>query len=232
VSVSRRDVVPAAVRLMPLGDSITFGYGDEANGGYRGPLGALLAGAGHSIEFVGSQSDGAIPQPRHEGHSGWCADQVREDVYQWLTASPPDLVLLHIGTNSISREDGAEAVAGEIDGILNEIDRHERAAGRALTVVLAQIVNRRDSEMLAQETTKLNARIASLAEKRRASGDRLMLADVEHALAYPDDLFMDDYPVHPNANGYARMAQVWFDVLGRVLGSPRPYAGDGATPAR
>lgn len=233
MSESGRDAGPAGVRLMPLGDSITFGYGDEKNGGYRGPLGRLLADAGYAIDFVGTQSDGAIAQPRHEGHSGWCADQVREDVYGWLTANPPDVILLHIGTNSISREDGAEAVAGEIDGILNEIDRYERAAGTAATVVLAQIVNRRDSEALAEETTRLNACLASLAAGRLASGDRLMVANVEEALAYPADLFFDDYPVHPNASGYVRIAQVWFDAVARLLGNPRRfYAGDATTPAR
>jgi lysophospholipase L1-like esterase len=218
---------------MPLGDSITFGYGDEENGGYRGPLGRLLADGGYAVDFVGSQSDGAIAQPRHEGHSGWCADQVREDVYGWLSANPPDLILLHIGTNSISREDGADVVAAEIDGILDEVERHERAAGAPATVVLAQIVNRRDSEALAEETTRLNARIASLAAHRIAAGDRLSVANVEQALVYPADLVFDDYPIHPNASGYAKMANVWFDAVAALLGNPRRfYAGDTTTPAR
>jgi lysophospholipase L1-like esterase len=209
------------IRLMPLGDSITEGYGDVGNGGYRGPLSRLLAGGDYAVDFVGSLSGGAIERPRHEGHSGWCADQITADVRGWLAANPPDIVLLHIGTNDVSREDSAAAIAAEIGRILNEIDSYETESDVPITVIVAQIVSRCDSPHLAEETTRLNAAIASMAAARIQTGDRLHVANFETALAYPADLFFDDYPVHPNAGGYAKMARVWFDALVPLLARNR-----------
>ena len=54
------NIVQAAVtRIMPLGDSITFGVGDESNGGYRGYLYQGLTSCGYAVDFVGSQSGGS-----------------------------------------------------------------------------------------------------------------------------------------------------------------------------
>jgi len=44
-----------SLSIMPLGDSITFGY-PGANGGYRGPLHELLKTAGIDFGFVGSST--------------------------------------------------------------------------------------------------------------------------------------------------------------------------------
>src|SRR5690242_3639035 len=40
-------------KILPLGDSITFGVDDEPNGGYRGPLFADIVAAGQKITFTG-----------------------------------------------------------------------------------------------------------------------------------------------------------------------------------
>ncbi len=45
-------------KILPLGDSITFGVNDEGNGGYRGPLFADVIAAGQKITFTGSLSNG------------------------------------------------------------------------------------------------------------------------------------------------------------------------------
>ncbi|MEM7576374.1 MAG: hypothetical protein AAF328_02765 [Planctomycetota bacterium] len=45
------------LRILPLGDSITWGWGSEASYGYRGPLGDLMAQSGIDFEYVGSITD-------------------------------------------------------------------------------------------------------------------------------------------------------------------------------
>lgn len=45
------------IRILPLGDSITWGWGAENQYGYRGPLGNLLTANGIDHEFVGSFTD-------------------------------------------------------------------------------------------------------------------------------------------------------------------------------
>ena len=71
----------SALHIMPLGDSITYGsYGTY--GGYRGYLYDQLISAHYDFLFVGSRSDnspGTI-DPYHEGHGGWRAEAIRDNV--------------------------------------------------------------------------------------------------------------------------------------------------------
>lgn len=58
------------IKIMPLGDSITFGSPDRSYGGYRHLLGTLLTNDGYIIDLVGSRQSGndVIPHPDNEGH--------------------------------------------------------------------------------------------------------------------------------------------------------------------
>lgn len=89
--------VPTALpilRILPLGDSITFGCGSDAappdwyacctatSGGYRAPLWGILnsSAVNASALFVGTESNGPgwVPEEQraHEGHPGWTINQV------------------------------------------------------------------------------------------------------------------------------------------------------------
>ena len=62
---------------MPLGDSITRGwFGSVGHWGYRKPLYDNLSREGFNFDFVGSYVDGSFPDPNHEGHDGWRADEI------------------------------------------------------------------------------------------------------------------------------------------------------------
>ena len=130
------NIVQAAVtRIMPLGDSITFGVGDESNGGYRGYLYQRLTSCGYAVDFVGSQTSGSIPDPNHEGYPGWKAHEIRDNVYSWLRANPADIVLLHIGTNDISHGEYTPGVTAEIGQILDNIDAYESYSHSTIRMV-------------------------------------------------------------------------------------------------
>ena len=201
----------AQIRIMPLGNSITQGVaGSSDDTGYRRALYLSLTSAGHTINFVGSQTTG-IPTDfdrNHEGHSGWRADQIRDNVSGWLTTNPADIILLHIGTNDISQGNTNISTVSEVNEILNRID----ARSTATVVFLARIINRADGYSAA--TTDYNARLQALADTRIASGDLIIVVDQEAALTYPADL-VD--AVHPNDAGYLKMAQCWFTTLSEYL---------------
>ena len=104
----------AVIRIMPLGDSITVGNlsgavpdDNDHHIAYRLALWNKLVAAGYDVaglDFVGSLQSGGLtllPDPDHEGHIGWEADQIEGIVYNRLVANPPDIILLHIGTNDI-----------------------------------------------------------------------------------------------------------------------------------
>ena len=144
------------VRIMPLGDSITYGGCSSDLSGYRREL--CLSLAGYAVDFVGSLQTGPSDFDNdHEGHPSWHADEIRDNVYNWLVDNPADIVLLHIGTNDISTWQNASQIATEIGQILDEIDHYEDDNYVNIIVILARIINREDPmSQLGLVTTDLN----------------------------------------------------------------------------
>jgi lysophospholipase L1-like esterase len=200
------------ITIMPVGDSITRGWwGSTYADGYRKPLYDKLMTAGYSFDFVGDMSDGNFPDPNHEGHDGWRADQILTNIGGWLVTYQPDVVLLHIGTNDITQ---GNQDANEVNGILNVIDGYENDSNEQVTVILALIINRTDSNQLSQATTAFNDDVNAMALNRIAGGDDIIIVNMENALNYSTD--MAD-AVHPNDLGYAKMADVWLVALNNIL---------------
>jgi hypothetical protein len=198
-----------SIKIMPLGDSITWGYTDgkltnETTVGYRQKLYLDLTNLGYNIDFVGSLISGESVSPPfdcdHEGWGGIRAYQVADEIYEWLDANPPDIVLLHIGTNGIQNPT-------DVERILNEIDRFSLD----IIVILARIINRKEYH---EDTTIFNDDVENMARNRIAMGDKILIVDQESALNYPDD--MADLK-HPKQRGYDKMADVWLDELLTIL---------------
>jgi lysophospholipase L1-like esterase len=210
VSISAADTI----RIMPLGDSITRGwYGSTSRWGYRKPLYDSLLGAGFIFDFVGQNADGSFADPNHEGHDGWRADEILNGrtsdpgagkLADWLTAQHPDVVLLHIGTNDIL---GGNQDANEVNSILDVIDDYEVNNSTTVTVFLALIINRRTYNAA---TTAFNNSVKDMALNRIASGDDIVIVNMENALDYSTDMYDD---VHPNDSGYTKMGMVWYNAL-------------------
>ncbi|ABW15785.1 hypothetical protein Franean1_6448 [Parafrankia sp. EAN1pec] len=57
-----------ALRVLPLGDSITYGVGTPDNSSYRARLWDLLDDDADDLDFVGSQDTGTLPDTDNEGH--------------------------------------------------------------------------------------------------------------------------------------------------------------------
>jgi lysophospholipase L1-like esterase len=107
------------VRIMPLGDSITYGVGSSTLDSYRGALLWRLAEAGVQVDYVGSMRSGNSPDPDNEGHKGWTIAQLAARVDDWLATYRPDVILLHIGTNDMVR--GNQDAAADLDTLLGKI---------------------------------------------------------------------------------------------------------------
>ena len=188
-----------SLKIMPLGDSITFGTPDRSYGGYRHTLGTLLTSDGYIIDFVGSQQSGnnVIPDPDNEGHPGWTIAQIKNgiDANGWLGTYQPDIILLHIGTNDIHRGDAASA-PGNLSALLDDIlVRLPRAH-----VIVAQIIPFRLGPDKGHQS--YNAAIPGIVASK---GPRVSMVDMQSILSRGD--YADD--LHPNAGGYDKMARAW-----------------------
>jgi lysophospholipase L1-like esterase len=190
------------IKIMPLGDSITFGSPEPGYGGYRHLLGTLLINDGYTIDFVGSRQN-------NEGHPGWTIPQIKNgiDSRGWLETYQPDIILLHIGTNDIRQGNAASAPAdlsALLDDILTRLPQTH--------VIVAQIVPFRRGPAPAHQSAILGI-VAS-------KGPRVSLVDMQNILS-PSDY---EEGIHPNAGGYDKMAHAWEPAIRAVLSGSAPRA--------
>ncbi len=208
-------------RIMPFGDSITFGVG-STGGGYRLPLFEALSGGRRAFTFVGRVANGpetwkGATFPRgHEGYSGYTIEPcggrpgIAPLAKGAVTAAKPHVILLMIGTNDVGA--GCELkTAGERLGRL--IDALVEAAPEALVVVASPVPSQ---DPVFDEHAQVYAReIPEVVRVRRAIGKHVAYVDMVPSFqaepSFRTRLFTD--VVHPNDAGYAVMAKVWLSAL-------------------
>jgi len=250
------------VRIMPLGNSITWGVtnSNPLTPGYRRSLYLQLTGAGYNFDFVGtrfSETTETDYDRDSEGHPGWYAgppsypdNQTQDMSYHlnsFLTTNPPQIILLHIGTNDVG-ESGSSYIktasqAGDaVNSLLDIIYNFNHDA----VIFLAQIIDDADlrtvldsahwSSTIHQKTLDFNDYLSSIVLPSRPTNQKIVLVDMYDSLGQnywtPSNPYFDSqYDVHPNTAGYQRMANVWFKVLTTVKSNVKiflegPYSSD------
>lgn len=198
------------VRIMPLGDSITVGY--NAGDGYRGLLQDQLVGPdGLDVEFVGGEQTSGSG-PHHEGHGGFRIDQVRALLDDAITTQAPDVVLVHLGTNDVGQRYRLDTAPQRLQELLGRVCTLRPEA----EVFVASLITINGMEDV---IGAYNAQVPSVVARLQADGCRTHFVDMSHAVPaaeLPDG-------VHPDAAGYARMADVWHRYVRAVIGrTPDP----------
>ena len=197
-----------AVKVMPLGDSITDGF--TTAGGYRTGLCQRLQAGGYNVQFVGSLASGpAIACSNYdEGLIGWRIDQIDADIVAWLNSAQPHTVLLHIGTNDILQNDDVANAPSRLSTLIDHITTTLPSA----EVFVAQIT---PLSGYAAQVQTFNAAIPGIVASKDAAGKHVHLVDMYDALTTAD---LTD-GIHPTAAGYDKMAATWYKALLTVPGS-------------
>jgi lysophospholipase L1-like esterase len=206
---------PNAVRIMPLGDSIT--QGDFRRNSYRRPLWQRLHDEGFRVDFVGSLKRNYIAGPPdkdfdrdHEGHWGWTINQVLERLDGWVRAAAPDVALVHLGTNDLFRGDDAETIARELAEVVAVL----RSVNPRMAIFIAELIPARGLE---RAYILVNAQIRALAS---LSTSESPVTIVDMFTGFDVDIHTYD-GVHPNAAGESFIAERWFRALAPVLRAGR-----------
>src|SRR5258705_5620132 len=122
-SVLSADADAPPVRILPLGDSITYGY--PVPGGYRLPLYQLLTNAGYNVDFTGTQTDNGapdFPDPNHEGQPGWTIRGINSIAADVLAATEdPDVILVLIGVNDYNQNDDIANAHNRLEGLVENL---------------------------------------------------------------------------------------------------------------
>jgi lysophospholipase L1-like esterase len=199
------------LKIMPLGDSITWGVGSSTTSSYRADLWRqLVVGAGLAVDFVGSGQSGSLPDNDNEGHSGWRIEQITASIDGWLAAAQPDVVLLHIGTNDMAQNFDIAGAPARLGTLLDRIAADLPSAA----VVVAAIVPATDATVN-DRINAFNAAVPGIVARH----SNARFADLNSTIAAAD---MAD-TLHPNDAGYAKMASLWYSALEGIVGGGRDW---------
>jgi lysophospholipase L1-like esterase len=199
------------LRIMPLGDSITWGVGSSTTSSYRTALWQRLVNdAGIAVDYVGSGQSGSLPDTDNEGHSGWRIEQLTASIDGWIAASQPDVILLHIGTNDMNQNFDIAGAPARLGTLLDRIHADLPAA----TVLVAQIVPSTDATVNGR-VNGFNAAVPGVVSPRSFT----RLVDLNTTITTAD---MAD-TLHPNDDGYTKMASLWYSALEAVAGGGRDW---------
>jgi lysophospholipase L1-like esterase len=210
------------VRILSLGDSITQGGKRQVKEyTYRLSLQMILHREGVGYDFVGSRTAGlhedatwpgvaeGVPfDPDHEGYYGnttrnACTKAIAAyDQY----AMPPDIVLVHLGTND-QKHGEFEKNVGEP---LREFIRFIRDKNPEVVILLGHLNFNAGEPVLA---------IRKVVETVAADMDsaKSPVKTVHHYRGWtenPDEVYTDTYDwAHPNLKGQEKMALKWWEAM-------------------
>ena len=202
---------------MPLGDSTTAGLGTDAyDGAYRTSLETRLLSDGRGFNFVGSGTKGPpeLNDKDHEGHGGFRINDVAAGVAGYYGATPPDVVLLMIGTNDIRSGPVADLplLTGRLGSLLDQMWNLSHSTHIVVASILPQpdlTVPGKFDPARAPALSQYNGSIPGLVNDRAAQGRPISFANVNAAVSpgnVPDGS-------HANAAGNAQAAGVFRNAL-------------------
>jgi lysophospholipase L1-like esterase len=215
---------PGPLRILPLGDSITHSKADHLS--YRYYLWTKLIDTGVDFDFIGLMNSNVNGNPtwpdyrgrsfdrNHEGHAGWTVDQALRALNggmlsAWLKKNPPDIVLLHLGTNDTGRGQSAESTSDELEQIIQKL----RAISPNVTVMLAKLIPTVSPEYN-ERINELNVRIDGIAAEMSTASSAVIAVD--HNSDFDATTDTRD-GVHPNHVGEKKMAAKWFEALRPIV---------------
>lgn len=194
-------------KILPLGDSITVGWGSPEYSSYRVELFRKARNDSHEITFMGTKMDGpstvdGVSFPRkHEGVASQTITQIQGRIDAALAAETPHIVLVHAGTNDVnfSPVGVADRLPVLVDKLLTELPD--------ALIVVASII---PFPQFSDRVTAFNATIPGMVEERASAGAHVLFVD--QFAGYPANSELPD-GVHPNDAGYARMAGKWYEAI-------------------
>ena len=218
VAASPSVALAVAWKIMPMGDSITGGY--PVPGGWELPLKTKLDAAGYSTAFVGSNPMDGMPGSYQEGHGGYTISQINAlPAAGRISAYQPDVTLLMIGTNDIFAGASRFTMASDLDTLITNIEGVTLNNGNKTKLIVANLTPRSTPAADAY-IVGYNELVPGVVASHK--GEPVTLVDMHSALNPDTDLYDS---VHPNAAGYGKMANVWFDGVEAVLPTSMPEPG-------
>ncbi|KAI2466660.1 carbohydrate esterase family 3 protein [Annulohypoxylon bovei var. microspora] len=191
------------LRIMPLGASITYGFGSTDANGYREDLRAQLETDGNKVNMVGSNPSGKMEDNDTEGWKGYTIDQVHGKADASVPKDKPNLILINVGTNDAVLNKDLPNAGKRMTNLLNDLYKD---SPRATVILSTLLVNGKAS--VQSRVLDINAQYKTVASQFQASKHRLVLVDMQGD-AGPKVADLNKDGTHPTNAGYKKMATVW-----------------------
>ncbi|KAI0095577.1 SGNH hydrolase-type esterase domain-containing protein [Nemania sp. FL0031] len=204
-SLQRRAPIAGGLdlRVLPIGDSITWGAQSSDENGYRLSLFNKLGSGGNNVDFVGSVQSGNMTDRDHEGHRGFIIDEINTASDVGIFAAP-NIVLLHAGTNDMNKDVDVGNAPSRLENLINKIFDHSPNAA----VFVCQIIPSTTTATQARIDV-FNDAIPSLVSKYITAGKNVTMVSMNTALTTAD--LKDN--LHPNDGGYVKMADAYYAAI-------------------
>lgn len=202
-------------RILPVGDSITYGINEE--GSYRIELFHKALMAQQKITYTGTLKNGpttvdgvTFPQS-FEATNGITIYGISNQITTNKTLSmPSDIIIVHIGTNDMYMNTSTASPAMAPTQLGNLLDKLIAGMPNALIVVCKII----PLSLATSAVNTFNAAIPGVVQTRVAAGKHVIVVDLN--TGFPSgDISSDN--VHPNVAGYAWMGDRLYDAIGSLF---------------
>nr|UMZ45332.1 hypothetical protein [Paramyrothecium sp.] len=207
----------AKLRILPVGDSITVGWGSERLGGhgngYRGHLKDNLSG--NKVVFAGTESSGTMVNGSYV-KAAWSGKTIKyiSDNVDPALEQRPNIILLHAGTNDMNSNSGTSTEGNDpraaADRLGKLIDKMTEACPDA-TILVAKIIGTCIEDREAR-TGLFQELIPGVVKSRRDAGHHVIAADFSKFSM--KDHMLDC--VHPNNAGYNVMGDWWYSFIHQI----------------
>jgi len=160
----------------------------------------------------------SLNNKRHEGHCGWTIRKIAASVNEWLNTSQPDLILLMIGTNN-ARKNSLKTMLNELSALIDQITFQSPQA-RLLVASIPPVHPDAQSALRTLRTIYFNTAIPALINFKVAEGKKVHFVDMRRLTVneLTSSLSLDlDNGVHPNIQGYRKIANFWYDAVLKVI---------------
>ncbi len=204
------------IKIMPLGDSIT-----GSPGCWRALLWNSLQNSGYTnIDFVGTlppQGCSVEHDGDNEGHGGYLATNVarQNQLVNWLSASNPDIVMMHFGTNDVWNAIATNPILDAYSILVQQMrDNNPR-----MKIIVAQIIPMdpvRSCSDCDLRVINLNRAIPAWAAEISTPQSPVVVVDQWTGFNTDQDTYDG---VHPNDSGIEKISTTWFPVLTKLLDS-------------
>ena len=204
-----QDKAASKPTLLCIGDSIT--QGGPTFVGYRQVLIPELRKRGIPFECIGPQRDETSAHAGYGGKNTAYLKSISQEIYQKF---PADIVLIHSGHNSFSKDKPVPGILADTEAIIRNI----HAINPKAKVLLAQVI---PSGKLPKYDyiPDLNKQLPELAKRLNQEGMSVTIVNVGEGFDWHNDTVEDQ--VHPSASGARKMADQWLKALLPLLQAAR-----------